>query len=190
MIGEKMGKIFTACLMLLIFSVFSFSTVLAQNKSTYIGVKKCGMCHKKEDIGKQLKIWEDSKHSKAFEALKTAEADKIAKEKKIATKAAETPECLECHVTGSNLDAKMLEKSFNIENGVQCETCHGAGSEYKAKKVMEDHAKAVANGLTEFKDDAAIKALCVTCHNGKSPTFKGFDFEKYWSKIKHLVPKK
>ena len=185
-----MKKLTTASLILFVISLFSFSAILAQSKSTFIGAKKCGMCHKKDDGGKQLKIWEGSKHSKAFKTLQTAKADKIAAEKGIKTKAAETPECLECHVTGSNLDAKMLEKSFNIENGVQCETCHGAGSEYKAKKVMEDHAKAVANGLTEFKDDAAIKALCVTCHNGKSPTFKGFDFKKYWSKIKHLVPNK
>ena len=185
-----MKKLTTASLILFVISLFSFSAILAQSKSTYIGVKKCGMCHKKEDIGKQLKIWEDSKHSKAFEALKTAEADKIAKVKGFATKAAETPACLKCHVTGSNLDAKMLEKSFSIENGVQCETCHGAGSEYKAKKVMEDHAKAVANGLTEFKDEAAIKAFCVTCHNDKSPTFKSFDFAKSWDKIKHTVPKK
>ncbi|MBU0474230.1 MAG: cytochrome c family protein [Bacteroidetes bacterium] len=185
-----MKKIATSSLILFIISIFTFSTILAQGKSTYIGAKKCGMCHKKDDGGKQLKIWEGSKHSQAFKTLQTAEADKIAAEKGFKTKAAETPECLKCHVTGADLDAKMLDKGFKIEDGVQCETCHGAGSEYKAKKIMEDHAASVANGLTEFKDEAAIKAFCETCHNSNSPTFKSFDFAKSWDKIKHPVPKK
>jgi len=185
-----MKKLTTASLILFVISLFSFSTILAQSKSTFVGAKKCGMCHKKDDGGNQLKIWEGSKHSKAFEVLKTAEADKIAAEKGFKTKAAETPACLICHVTGSDLDAKMLDKGFKIEDGVQCETCHGAGSEYKAKKVMENHAKAVENGLREFKDEAAIKALCVTCHNAESPTSKSFDFAKSWEKIKHPVPNK
>lgn len=185
-----MKKLTTASLILFVISLFSFSAILAQSKSTFIGAKKCGMCHKKDDGGKQLKIWEGSKHSKAFKTLQTAKADKIAAEKGFKTKAAETPECLICHATGYDLDAKMLDKGFKIEDGVQCETCHGAGSEYKAKKVMEDHAASVANGLTEYKDLKAIEDQCLTCHNDKSPTFKSFDFAKSWKKIEHPVPNK
>lgn len=185
-----MKKLTVAITFIFAFSVFSFSTIVAQGKATYIGAKKCGMCHKKDDSGKQLAIWEGSQHSKAFKTLKTAEADKIAKEKGFSTKAAETPECLKCHATGYNLDAKMLDKGFDVEDGVQCETCHGAGSEYKTKKIMEDHAASVANGLTEYKDLKAVEKQCLTCHNSKSPTFKSFDFAKSWEKIKHSVPKK
>lgn len=185
-----MKKTAIATLALFVISVFSFSTTLAQDSPTYIGSKKCGMCHKKDNAGMQLKIWQDSKHSKAFETLQSAEADKIAKDKGFATKAAETPECLACHTTGSGMDAAMMGKSFKIEDGVQCETCHGPGSDYKSKKTMQDHAKSVANGLTEYKDDAAIEKQCLTCHNDKSPTFKAFDFATQWAKIKHPVPKK
>ncbi len=32
----------------------------------YIGAKKCGMCHKKDKAGAQLKIWEKSAHANAF----------------------------------------------------------------------------------------------------------------------------
>ena len=35
----------------------------------YIGVKKCGMCHKSEAKGNQLGQWKESKHAKAFETL-------------------------------------------------------------------------------------------------------------------------
>jgi excinuclease UvrABC ATPase subunit len=185
-----MKKAAISTLIIFITSVFSFSTVLAGDGPTFIGVKKCGMCHKKEATGNQLKIWKDGKHSQAFKTLQTAEADKIASEKGFKTKAAETPECLACHVTGHDVDATMLGKKFKIEDGVQCETCHGAGSKYKSKKIMKDHAKSVANGLVEYKDEAAIKAQCVTCHNDKSPTFKPFNFEERWAKIKHPIPTK
>ncbi len=148
----------------------SIST-FAQNK--YVGVKMCGMCHKGEKKGSQLEIWQKSEHAKAFEVLKSAAAEKI---KKDASKAAD---CLECHAITA--DAKLTP------DGVQCELCHGAGSAYKS--VMKDKAKAIAAGLVDFKDNAAIEKTCKKCHNEKSPTFKGFKFEQMWAKIKHPIPK-
>lgn len=47
----------------------------------YVGVKTCGMCHKSEKQGKQLGIWEASKHSKAYKTLESEEAQRISKEK-------------------------------------------------------------------------------------------------------------
>lgn len=173
--------------LVIIFVVFAFSTN-AQNK--FVGATTCGMCHKKATQGEQLKIWQGSSHANAFKTLQTEKADKIAAEKGFKTKAAETKECLVCHATAFDVDVSKLGKKFKIEDGVQCETCHGAGSKYKSKKTMQDHAKSVAAGMTEYKDDAAIKAQCETCHNDKSPTFKKFDFEKQWEKIKHPVPAK
>jgi len=39
------------------------------------------MCHKTEKQGSQLSIWQNSRHSKAYETLKTDKANQIAKEK-------------------------------------------------------------------------------------------------------------
>ena len=178
-------RIFSNILIFLVAVAFSAN---AQNK--FLGAKSCGMCHKKPEQGEQLKIWQESTHANAFKTLQTEKADKIALEKGFKTKAAETKECLECHATGFDVDAANLGKKFKIEDGVQCETCHGAGSKYKSKKVMKDHGKSVAAGMTEYKDEAAIEAQCITCHNEKSPTFKKFEFNKMWDKIKHPVPPK
>jgi len=170
--------------------LFLFTTLAATATAqdhNYVGVKKCGMCHKKDKIGNQLKIWKESKHSKAYETLKSEEADKIAMEK-YGKKAVEADECLKCHTTGHGLDAARFEKSFKITDGVQCENCHGAGKDYKKKKIMKDHAKSVENGLTEYADEAAIEKQCKTCHNEESPTYKEFDFHEMWGKIKHPVP--
>lgn len=188
-----MKKIINISLLTVITLFFTFSiysNTTAGDGPQFVGVKTCGMCHKKAAIGNQLKVWQGSKHAKAYKTLQTAEADKIAKDKGFSTKAAETPECLACHTTGHDAAASLKGKKFKIEDGVQCEACHGAGSKYKKKSVMKDHAKAVAAGLTDFKDKATIQKKCETCHNDKSPTFKAFDFDKQWKEIAHNIPKK
>ena len=151
---------------------------------SYVGVKSCVMCHKSEKQGQQKSIWENSKHSKAFETLLTEKADQIAKEKGFETKASETEACLSCHSSGYNVDASLLGKNFKVEQGVQCETCHGPGSDYKSKKIMKDTEKAVANGLILYENP---EELCITCHNAESPTYVDFDFAENWEKIKHDV---
>ena len=165
----------------IIFAPFFFS--FAQH--SYVGTKTCGMCHKSEKAGQQLSIWEGSKHAQAYKLLQTEKADKIAKEKGFETKAVETPECLKCHASGYNVDASMLDKKFSVEDGVQCETCHGPGSDYKSMKVMKNKEDAVANGLILYEKP---EELCITCHNAESPTFVEFDFAKMWEKIKHNKP--
>lgn len=176
-------NIYRLAVVLLIGIVVASFSVSAQNK--YVGVKVCSMCHKTEKQGKQLEVWQKSKHAGAYKTLATAKADEVAKSKGFSTPAAETPECLECHAKAPN----VKEAGYDVKDGVQCETCHGAGSAYKTMSVMKDKAKAIAAGMTDFKDAAAIEKFCKTCHNEKSPTFKEFKFEEMWGKIKHPVPK-
>ena len=155
----------------------------------YIGATKCGsVCHKGESNGSQYDIWQSSKHSKAYQTLLTPEADKIAKDKGFTTAAAETPECIKCHVLGKELNESEFTETFDKTQGVQCETCHGPGSEYKPIPVMKDKELAKQKGLIIHKDDK--QEFCTTCHNAESPTFKGFELETEWEKIKHLRPVK
>ena len=172
-------------LTMLIIVIPIFSTNAQNNQYSFIGVKSCVMCHKSEKQGQQLKIWEDSQHSKAYETLLTEKADNIAKEKGYETKASETEDCLKCHVSGYNVDASLLGKNFKMEQGVQCETCHGPGSDYKKKKVMKDREKSIANGLQFYEKP---EELCITCHNAEGPTYVDFKFEESWEKIVHKVP--
>lgn len=167
--------------------LFLMVSVQAQHK--YIGTKMCGMCHKTEKQGSQLGIWQKSKHAEAYKTLTTAKANETAKAKGLTKPAAEAPECLECHTLGKTVDAKLLEKTFDMKEGVQCETCHGPGSEYKSITIMKDKKKAVEAGMTEHKDTAAIEKHCKTCHNEKSPFYKEFKFQERWNQIKHPVPK-
>ena len=164
---------------------FSPNAKNADEKFGYVGTKTCGMCHKSEKQGEQLGIWEKSAHAGAYKTLLSDEANNIAKEKGFSTKAVETAECLKCHASGYDVDASLLDAKFTVEDGVQCETCHGPGSEYKSMKIMKDKKQAIENGLLlyENKED-----LCKKCHNEESPTFKGFNLDEMWAKIKHDIP--
>lgn len=145
----------------------------AQNK--YVGAKMCKACHQTEKQGKQFDIWQKSAHAKAFETLKSPAAEKIKKG------AAEASECLACHAITA--DAKLTP------DGVQCESCHGAGSAYKNMAIMKDKTKAIAAGLNDLFAKGAAEKQCRTCHNEKSPTHKEFKFEEMWAKIKHPITK-
>jgi len=165
----------------------SDSTKTEMPKHGFVGTATCGMCHHTDKQGQQLSIWQNSKHASAYKTLQSDEANKIAKEKGFSTPAAETPECLKCHTSGYGVDKSMLGAKFKIEDGVQCETCHGAGADYKSLSVMKDKSKAIENGLV-IPD---VKTLCVTCHNSESPTIKAgetVDVNALWDKIKHPIP--
>ena len=165
----------------------------AEKSSTqqYIGVKACAKCHKTTKHGKQLAAWNESAHANAFQTLKSEEAVAIAKEKGIAVAPHEAKECLQCHVAGFDAPAEMMSARFKVEDGVQCESCHGAGSMYKKKKVMKDRDKSIEMGMNAIAvEDGSAEKMCLECHNEKSPTFKPFVFKERWTEIEHPVPAK
>ena len=160
----------------------------------YVGVKKCKSCHKKEAIGNQYGKWQDAEHSKTYQTLGSDEAKKIAAEKGI-DDPQKAGECLKCHVTAYDVAPALLAKKFDVTKGVQCESCHGAGKDYRKKKVMIDVDKAKERGLI-IPDEK----LCLECHNDESPSWDpnkytlangskaGFDFEQAKEEIAHPVP--
>jgi nitrate/TMAO reductase-like tetraheme cytochrome c subunit len=131
------------------------SLTLAVAEPTYIGAAKCKMCHKTEYTS-----WEGLAHAKAIERLKPEEQSKA--------------ECLKCHATGGSAEMP----------GVQCEACHGPGSEYKSMSVMKDREKAIAAGLT-----LPDKDTCLRCHTGAPHEQKPFDFDTAKEKGVHEFKK-
>ena len=117
---------------------------MAVAEPTYIGAAKCKMCHKTEHAS-----WLETPHAKAFENLKGDEQS--------------NPECLKCHATGASAEFP----------GVQCEACHGPGSDYKSMKVMKDHEAAVAAGLL-----VPDESTCTGCHVGAPHEVPEFNYEE------------
>jgi hypothetical protein len=134
----------------------------------YVGVAKCKACHLAE-----FKACEATKHTKAIDSLKENEK--------------KDPKCLVCHATGYG---KAAAEGAQLE-GVQCEACHGAGSDYKNPAIMNKTKwKANADAQKKLAQDAGMittptEEMCKTCHNKNSPTFKGFNYAKDLPKVKH-----
>jgi hypothetical protein len=165
--------------------MFLFAGITQAAEFNYVGVKKCRSCHKKKDIGNQYKVWQEGKHSKAYEVLATEDAKKVGA--KVGVDDPQTSDqCLKCHVTGYGLPAERFGKKFDKAEGVGCESCHGPGSGYRKKKVMIDHDLSVAKGLVEIDEK-----VCLQCHNDESPTFdpaKPFDYAERSKESAHPVP--
>ncbi len=160
----------------------------------FAGAKKCKKCHERPAIGDQYAVWEQTKHAKAFGSLATDKAKKWASEAGVADP--QTDErCVKCHSTAYGVPDEMVSRKFDREAGVQCEACHGAGKDYRKKKVMIDHDLAVSKGLVP-----QTEAVCLECHNDESPAWDperytlangkkvGFDYEQAVKAIVHPVP--
>jgi hypothetical protein len=155
----------------------------APDAANYVGVKMCGLCHKKEDSGNQLAKWQASPHAKAFETLGTDKAKEVGKKAGV-----EDPQksgkCLKCHSTAYNFGETVATEKIKVEDGVVCESCHGPGKNYMKKSLMESRDSAIAAGL-----NYPASKNCTLCHNDQSPTFKGFDEKAMFEKIAHPDPK-
>ncbi len=119
----------------------------------YVTAGACAQCHTEQYIK-----WSATKHAHTTDPLvaKSYEFD---------------ADCLACHASGWD-----QTKAFNIADlpklqQVQCEQCHGAGSEHAAKP---------AKGYGRVSN---WQAVCTACHTAKiSPNFNA---RTAWEKIKH-----
>ena len=149
-------------LCLILFPVYS---------AKYVGAKKCKLCHNSAKHGKAYDTLYKTKHSKAFEGL-------------VEDGKADDPYCIVCHSTGFNEGGYKMGASDSYNNdfkGVQCEECHGPGSDYIKNEIMKNRKKAVLNGLK-----IPNEKLCIKCHDKKKyPWAKSFIYKDRIKKIDH-----
>lgn len=155
----------------------------------YVGVDRCKMCHKGEKNGNIFETWQVGFHAMAYEVLATERAVEVYKIMGMDGSPQTAPLCLKCHVTGYSENTISTSSTSStsetkMENGVTCESCHGAGGGYWKKQIMMDRELAIQKGLV-----ANPKTACVKCHNEASPTHKPFKFEERWPLIQHGKPK-
>lgn len=166
----------------------------AAGEHKFAGAHKCKTCHEKEAIGDQYGVWLESKHAKAFETLASEKAKKWGAEAGVDNPQADE-KCVKCHATAHGIPDNMVSRKFDRTAGVQCEACHGAGKDFRKKKVMIDRDLAVSKGLI-----LQTAEVCTRCHNDESPAWDperyalsdgskaGFDYEQAVKEIVHPVP--
>ena len=65
-----------------------------------------------------------------------------------------------------------FKDSADLPN-VQCEACHGPGSEYKSMSIMKDKEKAIAAGLV-----LPTEKTCLGCHTGAPHEQPKFNYQE------------
>ena len=128
----------------------------------YVGVKVCAECHSGPAAGHQFSIWRLSPHAKAYATLSMPESKEIARLSGIPEAPQTARVCLGCHATAVDAEEWEKDETFLIEEGVQCETCHGPGSEYMDEAVMKNRELAMEKGLRMPSANT-----CMVCHGPK-----------------------
>lgn len=147
----------------------------------YRGASYCATCHDGGPGGEEYAAWSHSGHAGAIESLR-------------AIGRGENPSCVGCHTVGAhglNADVALNNGGFDetaVERlvGVQCENCHGAGSNHPdteftsvsatldAAMCGQCHTDAhhptfdewQASGHAGVVEEAALRSSCAKCHNG------------------------
>ena len=128
----------------------AYPRTMGSDKESFLGERACMSCH--QDA---WTAYVGSAHRSAFASIRNKGQSF-------------EPECLSCHTTGyKHKNGYSDDLPFNKLTNVQCEACHGYGSQ---------HAR-------DGKWIAQAKDSCTMCHDQKnSPEF---DYATYWEKIKH-----
>ena len=159
-----------------------------QKHPVYVGATACARCHQGKGMGDQYGKWALSKHAQAYASLANPESKEIARLSGIPVEPQESPMCLGCHATAAHTEQWERDDTFSIEDGVQCERCHGPGSEYSDREIMVNREAAVKAGLV-------IPTLedCLGCHRVKGShvavlKVPKLEMEKAWKDIEHRAP--
>lgn len=128
----------------------AFPRTFGSDQEEFLGDRACKSCH--EDA---WTVYSQSGHLQAYTTLRMKGQNF-------------EPECLSCHTTGyQHKNGYSEDPPNNRLINVQCEACHGYGTE---------HAR-------DGKWVTQARESCVICHDQKNSP--NFDYASYWEKIKH-----
>ncbi len=174
----------------LLFLGMFIGSVTGQNapEPVYVGAKACAECHSGKKFGYQHSKWLLSRHASSYAVLAKPGSKTILELSGITQEPQKAAMCLGCHATGAEAEDWELDPDFRIEDGVQCEKCHGPGSEYMPMEVMTDPEAAMKAGLKmpEISE-------CMVCHVEKGShvavhNLPALDLSEAWVRIAHPTP--
>lgn len=104
-------------------------------------------------------------HSRAYLSLTNEDGKKIGSNLGLTSPEKEAL-CLDCHAINTH-DENKGEK-FQLDDGIGCESCHGAAENYLETHTARDatHKDNIANGMHDLVNAQARAKLCLTCHYG------------------------
>ena len=115
------------------------------------------------NMGHQTTRWLESKHARAYASLAAPEARAIAAISGVPIEPQKSPLCLGCHATGAEAEATEMDDTFSIRDGVQCEKCHGPGSEHADSWLAGNDPRSGPR----VRLASPLGADCMNCHKDK-----------------------
>ncbi|MCS6803667.1 MAG: multiheme c-type cytochrome [Acidobacteriota bacterium] len=114
----------------------------------------------------EYSIWVlHDKHAKAYDVLLNEKSKRMARLLKL-DKPETSDKCLDCHAT--NVPTNLQTKSFNITDGVSCESCHGPAGGWLSEHTQKGwkHAQSLSLGMYDTKNTIKRAEKCLSCHLG------------------------
>ena len=110
------------------------------------------------------------KHTRAYSALTNPIGQRMGRILNIAHPEAAS-KCLVCHALDVPLERRA--RSFDSNDGVSCENCHGASSNWLGPHTTRgwNYQKSVEIGLYDTRDLIKRSEKCLSCHLGDSTKF-------------------
>lgn len=157
---------------------FPHTTLAQSNHAKYMGTGSCSSsnCHGSVHpvkglniLGNEYYTWsKHDKHSQAYTNLQKSDAKRMTSLMGLGEPTKE-PLCLKCHSTYVP-DTVMRGEKFDLEDGVSCESCHGAAERWLESHAIlgATHQQNLDKGLADTVSLSKRATLCVSCHFGDS----------------------
>lgn len=167
----------------------------AREQPHFVTQETCKLCHNQTEFGTQWDIWKASPHARAFQTLLEEPSLAIARRMGLDAPPSQAPECLRCHATAYDRKTRSVPDPLKLQDGVQCESCHGTGSRHVADGrrhwLSEDLSVDFAANIQRPNE-----RTCRQCHRRQSPTWDpqrytengrptGFSFQQAFEKTAH-----
>lgn len=114
----------------------------------------------------EYSIWVvKDKHAKAYDALTGPVGERMGRILNLG-KSEQAPKCLACHAL--DVPADIRAKTFELNEGVTCENCHGPASAWLGPHTTRSwtHEQSVAAGMYDTRNLVRRTEKCLTCHLG------------------------
>jgi Cytochrome c554 and c-prime len=114
----------------------------------------------------EYSIWAvQDKHSKAYDALTSPVGERMGHILGLG-KSEQAAKCLACHALDAPLEQRA--KTFELSDGVSCESCHGPASAWLGPHTTRNwtHAQSVGAGMYDTRNLARRAEKCLSCHLG------------------------
>lgn len=150
--------------------------------AAFVGAQVCRPCHPGA-----WRAWLADPHARAWVFLATAASDSVARliEGGPVRDPGRSARCLTCHGSAADVPPDSLDAAFRLQDGVQCEGCHGPGSMH-VKEGLIVAGQALRASRMLVPDEAACRA----CHRQELPSHnwmgrRPFDYDKAKARIDH-----